>query len=344
MKGWNIDMIAYYKQRKAQLVDRGKDDNSGNEYNSKEVDDVYTDDTDMAECMEKDDEALNRTVGDKAWIMMGDMNLTLSPNEHSVGGCSITSDMNEFKECVNSIKMDDIANSSLFFTWKKNMFNAKSGNTTIVLMKLNIVMGNEEFIDKFSQAHDIFLPYLIFDHCPTIIVLPNSIQAKRRAFKFANFVADKQEFLPTLKLKEIQSKIDRDPYDDKLRHEESKYLQENNAYFHKVLKSRNHKSRINYIRDNEGNMFHGEEVANQFVKHFQISLEKLVLDICDEEIKEDIFQIDNNKDPTPDGFPSLFLKKHAESSLGFFKLATSDAVTKIPDAISLTSLCHHNDL
>ncbi|GJT84544.1 hypothetical protein Tco_1066261 [Tanacetum coccineum] len=43
----------------------------------------------------------------------------------------------------------------------------------------------------------------------------------------------------------------------------------NNAYFNKVLKSRNHKSRIHQVRDNDGNMFQGNVVAGQFVKHFQ---------------------------------------------------------------------------
>nr|GEW17740.1 RNA-directed DNA polymerase, eukaryota, reverse transcriptase zinc-binding domain protein [Tanacetum cinerariifolium] len=210
--------------------------------------DMYTDDTGMAKCMEKDDmdgierrrlwkdlQIQKRIVRDKAWIMIGDMNVTLAFNEHSAGG---------------------------------------SRNTTSVLKKLDKVMGNEEFIDKFSQAHAIFLPYLISDHCPIVIILPNVIQAKKRAFKFANFIADKQEFLHIVEITKVESI----------------------------------KSRI----VGGGNMFHGKEVAYQFVKHFQDFLGKDVLvkdfkssshlikkqlstdavnfivrDICDEEIKEE---------------------------------------------------------
>ncbi|GJT76141.1 RNA-directed DNA polymerase, eukaryota, reverse transcriptase zinc-binding domain protein [Tanacetum coccineum] len=167
-------------------------------------------------------------------------------------------------------------------------------------------------------------------------------------------------------LKEIQTKIDKDPDNKLLREAESKVLAEyvdsmkdgekllfqkskvkwlslgdrNNAYFHKVLKSRGHKSRINQINDENGNCFYGKEVAEQFVKHFQGFLGKVVQvkeldsidylfktklssedalfmisEISDEEIKNAMFFIDSNKVPGPDGFSSLFFKK-ARSIVG----------------------------
>ncbi|GKD28139.1 hypothetical protein Tco_1234353 [Tanacetum coccineum] len=161
-------------------------------------------------------------------------------------------------------------------------------------------------------------------------------------------------------LKEVQTKIDKDPDNKQLREEESKILAEyvdsvkdeekllfqkakvkwlslgdrNNAYFHKVLKSKSHKSRINQINDENGNCFYGEEVAEKFVKHFQEFLGKavqvkeldsidsliktklstedalfMIKEISDEEIKNAMFSIDCNKAPGPDGFSSLFFKK-----------------------------------
>nr|GEZ76959.1 RNA-directed DNA polymerase, eukaryota, reverse transcriptase zinc-binding domain protein [Tanacetum cinerariifolium] len=47
----------------------------------------------------------------QAWIMLGDMNVTLNPNEHSDGSSSITSEMNEFKDCINSIEMEDVVST-----------------------------------------------------------------------------------------------------------------------------------------------------------------------------------------------------------------------------------------
>ena len=253
----------------------------------------------------------------------------------------MTTDMQEFKECVNNIEVEDIASSGLFYTWTKNLHKVKAGIKSGVLKKLDRIIGNEVFIGMFAQAHAIFLPYLISDHCPTMLNLPNAICAKKKAFKFANFVAEKKEFLPLVKqyweeefvgcemfktvkrlknlkkhlkrlawekgnvfenvinirdkLKKVQTEIDRDPDDKKLREEESAILVEymdslkieekllfqktkikwlslgdrNNAFFHRTLKSRYHKNRISVIEDCMGNRVEGENVAHLFVQHFQ---------------------------------------------------------------------------
>ncbi|GJX67235.1 RNA-directed DNA polymerase, eukaryota, reverse transcriptase zinc-binding domain protein [Tanacetum coccineum] len=329
----------------------------------------------------KDLQIQKSIVGNQAWFMMGDMNVILSPNEHSAGCSYMTCEMNDFKDCINNIKMEDVVSNGLFYTWTKNLYKTKMGDATGVLKKLDRIMRNEEFIDK-------------------------SLKQKKKAFKFANFVADKKEFLPSvknlwekefegcqmfktvkklkslkrdlkklswkdgnifekvkalkLKLKEIQAKIDTDPYDKDLRMEESQCILEyvdalkdeekllfqkakikwlkvrdrNNSYFHKVLKSRSHKNRINTIRDSLGNLFHGDDVVAQFVKHFQQFLSNvepvkdfepfsyliqkklsaanansMVREVSDDEIKETMFQIDGNKAPGPYGLSSLFFKK-----------------------------------
>ncbi|GJY58829.1 hypothetical protein Tco_0458721 [Tanacetum coccineum] len=223
--------------------------------NEEILDDVFNDDTGMASCMEedgmvgldgskerrdlwKDLQIHKRIVGNNAWIMTRDMNVTLKSGEHSAGKSSMTSDMNEFKDCINNIEMEDVVSSGLFYTWTKNLFKAKTCNTTGVLKKLDKIIGSEEFIDK--------------------------------TFKFANFIADKKEFLPLVKklweteydgcqmfktvkklkslkkdlkkltwkdgnifdkvnslkvqLKDVQTRIDKDPHDKELRLEESKFL------------------------------------------------------------------------------------------------------------------------
>nr|GEV61093.1 hypothetical protein [Tanacetum cinerariifolium] len=130
----------------------------------------------------------------------------------------------------------------------KEPFKTKARNTIVVLKKLDRVMGNKEFIYTFSQAHAIFLSYLISIHCPNVIIMPDVIQVKRRAFKFANFITDnKNSLLLTLNPQVILEELSID-------------------------------------------------AAN-----FMVS------DICDEEIKEAMFQIDNNKAPGPD------------ESFGYFK-------------------------
>nr|GEU78215.1 hypothetical protein [Tanacetum cinerariifolium] len=91
-----------------------------------------------------------------------------------------------------------------------------------------------------------------------------------------------------IKLKDLQTKIDNDPYNKELRVEESKCIQE-------VLKSKNHRNRIN-----------DPKVQNKLSSN---DADIMVREVCDEEIKEALFQIDGNKALGPNGFSSLFFIK-----------------------------------
>ncbi|PWA85285.1 DUF4283 domain-containing protein [Artemisia annua] len=163
MVRWDIDMVAYYKQKLAKLIDKRKVVSP--KVCVMEQGDVFKDDTGMAKCMDenvvtgmdkgakqsllcnistndaytrmfcsfvyaandgcerrvlwKDLEIYRRIVGKEPWVMMGDMNVTLFPNEHSTGSSNMTSDMCKFRDCINMIEMEDLASSGLFYTWTK---------------------------------------------------------------------------------------------------------------------------------------------------------------------------------------------------------------------------------
>ncbi|GJR37131.1 RNA-directed DNA polymerase, eukaryota [Tanacetum coccineum] len=84
-------------------------------------------------------------------------------------------------------------NSGFQFTWSKSPSNPAQS----ILKKLDRVMSNEEFINVFDQAHAVFLPYLISDHCPALVIMPGGVERKRKAFRFANYIVDKPDFLST---------------------------------------------------------------------------------------------------------------------------------------------------
>nr|GEW86093.1 hypothetical protein [Tanacetum cinerariifolium] len=216
----------------------------------------------------------------------------------------ITQDMQDFKDCVSNNELEDICSSGFQYTWNKSPKNPKGG----ILKKLDRAIINEKFITKYELAHE--------------------------------------------KLKETQAKIDRDPFNSKIREEVAVILQDykeamddeykllsqkakiqwlkegdkNNAYFHKVVKGRKHRSRIESICDENKIRYFGDEVPRQIVKHFQnfLGVERLVQpmdeddlmfikkldvveasnminDITDKEIQEAMFDIDNHKAPGPDG-------------------------------------------
>lgn len=96
----------------------------------------------------------------------------------------------------------------------------------------------------------------------------------------------------------------------------------NTAYFHKVVKSRINRNKVEVVEDMQGNQFVGNEVASQFVKHFEDMLgtdslvekiedseglfvnkippqqaEFMIRSIEDQEVKEALWSIDDSKSP-----------------------------------------------
>ena len=53
------------------------------------------------------------------------------------------------------------------------------------------MMDNENFIAKFTTANDVFLPYGICDHNPAILNIPQAMVKKNKAFRMANYIAEK---------------------------------------------------------------------------------------------------------------------------------------------------------
>ncbi|GKE28960.1 RNA-directed DNA polymerase, eukaryota, reverse transcriptase zinc-binding domain protein [Tanacetum coccineum] len=228
-----------------------------------------------------------RIVGNDAWFLLGDMNVTFFPNEHSAGCSHMTSDLSDFRDCVNNIEVEDIASCGLFYTWTKNFFKVKAGDISGVLKKLDGIMGNEDFIDTFPQAHAIFLPYLISDHSPNVLHW-NDDHDGCQMFRMVKKLKSLKKDIKNLTWKDgnIFDKVNTE-YVEAIKDEEKLLFQKakikwlslgdiNNNYFHKVLKSRNNKNVISQINDEKWNSYFGEEVAEQFVKHFQEFLGKAV--------------------------------------------------------------------
>ncbi|GKB17042.1 RNA-directed DNA polymerase, eukaryota, reverse transcriptase zinc-binding domain protein [Tanacetum coccineum] len=250
-----------------------------------------------------------RLIGDSAWVLMGDVNVSLNLEDHSEGMSNYTQDMIEFQECVNEIETEDINCSGMHFTWTKSLLNP---NAT-VLKKIDRIMGNSSFFAKFSTTNAIFLPYGISDHSPAILKIPQAMIRKRKSFRLANYVTDKREFTELVKdkwntevqghamyrlvskLKGLKQHLNKLNWkngnlnenvvllreykeasmdEEKLLRQKAKitWLREgdkNSAYFHKVLKGRINRNRIMSVCAEDGIRYENCEVATQFVKHFE---------------------------------------------------------------------------
>nr|GFC33625.1 RNA-directed DNA polymerase, eukaryota, reverse transcriptase zinc-binding domain protein [Tanacetum cinerariifolium] len=98
--------------------------------------------------------------------------------EHSNGSLIASNEMNEFAECLKDTELDDILSSSFYFTWTKSKMNPRCKT----LKKLDRILINEAFMDKFQTTNGMFLPYLISDHSLAIIRLPNGMARRKKAF------------------------------------------------------------------------------------------------------------------------------------------------------------------
>ncbi|GJX05103.1 RNA-directed DNA polymerase, eukaryota, reverse transcriptase zinc-binding domain protein [Tanacetum coccineum] len=124
------------------------------------------------------------------WVLLGDINVSLNMDEHSEGISHKTQDMEEFQDCVNSLKIEDVVSVGFHFTWTKSLLNPDSS----VLNKINRVIGNEALFYVHKGAHTVFLPYGISDHCPVVLTVSKSLKACKKSFRFANYIADKKGF------------------------------------------------------------------------------------------------------------------------------------------------------
>ncbi|GKD01678.1 hypothetical protein Tco_1171952, partial [Tanacetum coccineum] len=201
-------------------------------------------------------EGHKRIVHDVPWVLMGDFNVTLKPEEHYNGSSVMTYDM------------------------------------------------------VSDQADGMFLPYLISDHSPAMLIIPDKITKRKKSFRVVQKLKQLKRPLNNLnwnngnifekvvilkeKLKKAQSDVDADPFNNAKREiashlfeeytvaaeDENKLLHKkvkihwlkagdrNNAFFHRILKARKHKSRVESIYGEDGKSYEGNEVPNQYVNHF----------------------------------------------------------------------------
>ncbi|GKB02678.1 probable L-cysteine desulfhydrase, chloroplastic [Tanacetum coccineum] len=278
----------------------------------------------------------NQIVNGRPWMILGDFNVTLHSHEHSAGSSIINQDMQDFKDCVDSNELSDLCSSGFQFTWTKSPSNPSNADKPDFLA----TMGK----DWKSNMEG-------FQMFKVVKALKNIKKSMNRLnWKNGNL------FEKVIQLRDNLG----DPFDAKVKKEEAKTLLEykeakidennllkqkfkidwlkegdkNTAYFHKVMKGRKHLSRIESICDEDGKRFYGDDVPNQFVRHFHLFLgverhvktavgigrliinklspeeaSNMIHPVSDEEIKQAMFDIDNDKAPGPDGFTSYFFKK-----------------------------------
>ncbi|GJX57974.1 hypothetical protein Tco_0289364 [Tanacetum coccineum] len=198
--------------------------------------------------------------------------------------------------------INDITTNELGILLYLDKISENPSNST--LKKLDRIMCNDTLLSSYGNAHGIFLPFMISYHSPAILAVPNVLNRKRKSFRFVNYIADKTDFLDTVK-KDWELDI------------------KGCNMFKVVKRLRYLKKSMNDLNWKNGNLFDKVVVLKQQLKEVQGRLvtdpgikrlpkevaDNMIIEVTDEEIKRALFDIDSNKAAGPDGYTSYFFKK-----------------------------------
>ncbi|XP_062099632.1 uncharacterized protein LOC133805461 [Humulus lupulus] len=114
------------------------------------------------------------------WIVMGDFNSVLSPSDR-LPHCGNGSELVPFQTCVEHCRLVDVKFSGSFFTW-----NNKQAGKDRVYAKLDRVLANDSWMEKYISAEVIFFREGEMDHSPFLVNF-GSVQENRKPFRYFNF-------------------------------------------------------------------------------------------------------------------------------------------------------------
>ncbi|GJT08544.1 putative RNA-directed DNA polymerase [Tanacetum coccineum] len=201
-------------------------------------------------------------------------------------------------------------------------------------------MANLEFNSLFVGACAVFQPYRISDHSLAILRIPMNCEKKPRPYKFFNLLVHNSRFKEIVtnnwntsvsgfwmfkvvkRLKLMKKPFQEEAaylkaFNDALIEEERFLFQKakiewlklgdaNTAYFHKLVKSQSMRNQIDRITRLDGTIADGDQVP------LPLSDEEaafIIQEVLDQEIKEAVFSLGDNKAPGPDGYSAAFFKE-----------------------------------
>nr|GEU39677.1 putative RNA-directed DNA polymerase, eukaryota, reverse transcriptase zinc-binding domain protein [Tanacetum cinerariifolium] len=188
----------------------------------------------------------------------------------------------------------DVQCTGLQFTW-----NQKSKGRDGVLKKLDRILANLEFYDGFVGAHANFKPYRISDHSPAVLNIPTNVKAIR--------VSGFYMFQVVQNLKALKKPL-------------RKLLYDKGNLHTNVSRLRADLDRVQSALDSDP--FNAIPTQPIFIKQLRVVLAGaelmwLTVDdalntvwvISDQEVKEAMFSMGNDKSSGPNGYTAAFFKE-----------------------------------
>ncbi|KAJ6321111.1 hypothetical protein OIU77_009732 [Salix suchowensis] len=99
----------------------------------------------------------------------------------------------DFSNCMHASQLAPLPFSGLRFSWH----NGRDGVNSIQ-HKLDWAFGSPSSLTRWPEAHTVFLPRSIFDHCAMVMELQKGGARPRTTFRFLNFWTGKEDFIPMI--------------------------------------------------------------------------------------------------------------------------------------------------
>ncbi|KAG2314008.1 hypothetical protein Bca52824_017130 [Brassica carinata] len=127
------------------------------------------------------------------WIVLGDFNQTLHPEEHSKpSSLNIDAQTRLFREALLEADLADLTYKGPKFTW------TNKSKTNLTAKKLDRVLVNDPWLSLIPDSIAVFGEPDFSEHAVcTVILKPSSVREKR-PFRFYNFLLHNEQFLDYL--------------------------------------------------------------------------------------------------------------------------------------------------
>ncbi|WZY81934.1 hypothetical protein YC2023_028318 [Brassica napus] len=140
---------------------------------------------------ESDSSDLDSSDSRKAWLLIGDFNQVLKPEEHSCPPTlNVDRQTRDFQDCVSDAALSDLNFIGPTFSW----WNSQKANP--IGKKLDRILVNDQWHVQFPSSLGIFGPQEFSDHASCSVILATDQTKHRMPFKFYNFLLLDSEFLP----------------------------------------------------------------------------------------------------------------------------------------------------
>ncbi|WZY76441.1 hypothetical protein YC2023_022825 [Brassica napus] len=132
-------------------------------------------------------------VQGKSWLLVGDFNQILKPQEHSrPPTLNVDRKTREFQECISDAALSDLSYTGPTFSW----WNSQKANP--IGKKLDRILVNDQWLVQFPSSLGVFGPPQFSDHTSMSVILESAKSKHRIPFRFYNFLLLDGEFLPMI--------------------------------------------------------------------------------------------------------------------------------------------------